>query len=284
MARTTPYSTARVKQNLIEGLIKSRTKDSGGKEVAKQKKKMKKEFEKETQRLYNKAMRKGKSKFGDLLKVGGLAATIFGGPLAAFLVNSAINQYMGKKQQKASKSLLGLDMDRFEKTFLSDAAEGYMSQAEEQQIDSSKVLTDSLLAGGMSALSSYTLGGKDPLGQQMAQAAEKGTTAGKVFKDAFGDLFKPKDKLAQDATGQYIDKAGKVTENINEIARIPGKPDLKSFAAGASTLPMLIAPYTKDWQKSGTNPFEIGKLSKKGIYRDIDRARGKAKRDWRGYV
>ena len=54
--------------------------------------------------------------------------------------------------------------------------------------------------------------------------------------------------------------------------------------AGASTLPMLIAPYTKDWQKSGTNPFEIGKLSKKGVYRDIDRARGKAKRDWRGYV
>ena len=277
MARTTPYSTARVKQNLIEGLIKSRTKDSSGKEVAKQKKKMKKEFEKETQRLYNKAMRKGKSKFGDLLKVGGMAATIFGGPLAAFLVNSAINQYMGKKQQKASKSLLGLDMDRFGKTFLSDAAEGYMSQAEEQQIDSSKVLTDSLLAGGMSALSSYTLGGKDPLGQQMAQAAEKGTTAGKVFKDAFGDLFKPKDKLVQDAAGKPVTAAGKPVT-------APGKADLKSLAAGASTLPMLIAPYTKDWQKSGTNPFEIGKLSKKGIYRDIDRARGKAKRDWRGYV
>ncbi len=269
MARTTPYSTARVKQNLIEGLIKSRTKDSGGKEVAKQKKKMKKEFEKETQRLYNKAMRKGKSKFGDLLKVGGMAATIFGGPLAAFLVNSAINQYMGKKQQKASKSLLGLDMDRFGKTFLSDAAEGYMSQAEEQQIDSSKVLTDSLLAGGMSALSSYTLGGKDPLGQQMAQAAGE-ETAGTVLKDAFAGMFKPKPAPGAGA--------------VPGTPVPPVKPDLKSLAAGASTLPMLIAPYTKDWQKSGTNPFEIGKLSKKGVYRDIDRARGKAKRDWRGYV
>ena len=44
---------------------------------------------------------------------------------------------------------------------------------------------------------------------------------------------------------------------------------------------MFISPYTKDWQKSGTNPFEIGKVSKKKMKRDAMRLQGK---DWRSYV
>lgn len=257
--RTSPYVATKGRTSLIDRLLASRGKDKTKVAVAKQKKKMTREFRDETQALYNKAMDKGKSKYGDLLKIGGLAATIFGGPLGAGLVNFAINKYMGDKQRKASKGLLGLDMDRWGSTFLEGAGEDYMQGAEEQQIEKGKVLQDALLAGGMSALTSGMIAkgagatGIEGLGSKLVEGG------GKVL----------------DATGaQGAQMTGKTF--LKNLTGGTGNPGLKEAATGMTMLPMLISPYTKDWQSKKRKPFK-GKWytpNKHGIKRDWNRARG----------
>ena len=111
--RTSPYVATRGRTSLVDTLLASKTRDTSKTETSKQKKKMADEYKEEVRALYEKAKSKGKNKYSGLLQAGGLAATIFGGPLAAGLTNALINYYQGAEQKKASKTLLGLDEGRW---------------------------------------------------------------------------------------------------------------------------------------------------------------------------
>ena len=147
----------------------------------------------------------------------------------------------------------------------------------------------------MAALSSGMLGG-DPLtglGGKMSTAAKEGLkkeivnqgvketimlkgkeAAGQVFKDAFAGMFKSKPTSGA-AKGTPASGAAKGTP-------VAPAAKFKTAATAASTLPMFIAPYTKDWQS------DEKLLSKKRRdafrYKRMDKEAGKAFANWVSHV
>jgi hypothetical protein len=223
MARSvSAYGRAKTRESLLSNLLVSQAKQRKSKvAIGKQKKKMQREFQRETQQLYDKALAEGKSPLGNVFKLANLVSTLSGNPLAAFLVNTATNMYMKDRQRKASKGLLNLNMSRWGDTFLSEAGDNYLSGAEEQQITQSKVLLDSLIAGGTAAMSAG--GFKKGYGDQTFVQAAK-SKAGLPKFDAF---------IKDLGTGQG------------------NKFNARDMAVISSTLPQLLRPLAEDWQGKG---------------------------------
>tara|TARA_Y100000593_G_scaffold38565_2_gene74695 strand:- start:4561 stop:5358 length:798 start_codon:yes stop_codon:yes gene_type:complete len=221
--RVSAYGRAKSRESLLSNLLVSQAKQKKSKvAIGKQKKKMQREFQRETQQLYDKALAEGKSPLGNVFKLANLVSTLSGNPLAAFLVNTATNMYMKDRERKASKGLLNLNMSRWGDTFLSEAGDSYLSKAEEQQISQSKVLLDSLIAGGTAAMSAGGL--KKGYGDQTFLQAAK-SEAGLPKFDEF---------IKQIGTGQG------------------DKFNARDMAVISSTLPQLLKPLAEDWQGKGT--------------------------------
>ena len=224
MARNvSAYGRAKTRESLLSNLLVSQAKQRKSKvAIGKQKKKMQREFQRETQQLYDKALAEGKSPFGNLFKLANLVATLSGNPLAAFLVNTATNVYMKDRQRRASKGLLDLNMSRWGDTFLAQAGDDYLSEAERQQIGQSKVLLDSLIAGGTAAMSAS--GFKKGYGDQ-----------------TFAEALKSEAGLPK--FDEFIKKLGTGQGN---------KFNARDMAIISSTLPQLLKPLAEDWQGKGT--------------------------------
>ena len=267
--RVSPYVATRGRTSLVDRLLASKATDRSKAETSKQKKKLASEYREEVRALYKKAKDSGGSidLFGldidtDILKAAGLAATIFGGPLAAGLTNALITGATGAQQRRASRKLLGLDEGRWANTFLADEALGYMDKAEEQQISSGKVLQDALIAGGMAAATSGSIGGKQGLGARITDARKLAQAGGDVSQFASGTI--PKDTMIKQGirTGK---KMGEYTFKDPAFLKTGVKPAVLDPTGKVKTPAQVGTPrYAK-----GISPAEAGWQSMKGSFADM---------------
>ena len=164
--------------SLVDKLLASKV--GAGKtkgKMAKHKREMAREFEDKAAELFRKAKEEGGTVFGlpaELLKVGGLMATIFGNPMVAAGINAATTAAIKDKQRKASKGLLKLNEGRWGKTFLGGAAGDYMAEAEKQQISVGDIATSALMSGAMAAMTAKQIGGEGGLGKAITKARGEG--------------------------------------------------------------------------------------------------------------
>ena len=176
--RTSPYVAAKARVSLVDKLLASKVGTGKAKgKMAKHKREMAREFEDEAAELFRKAKEEGGDVFGipaELLKAGGLMATIFGNPMVAAGINAATTAAIKSKQRKASKGLLKLNEGRWGRTFLGGAASDYMAEAEKQQIDVGDIATSALMSGAMAAMSAKQVGGKEGLGKAITKARGEG--------------------------------------------------------------------------------------------------------------
>ena len=176
--RTSPYVAAKARVSLVDKLLASKVGTGKAKgKMAKHKREMAREFEDEAAELFRKAKEEGGDVFGipaELLKAGGLMATIFGNPMVAAGINAATTAAIKSKQRKASKGLLKLNEGRWGRTFLGGAAGDYMAEAEKQQIDVGDIATSALMSGAMAAMSAKQIGGKEGLGKAITKARGEG--------------------------------------------------------------------------------------------------------------
>ena len=271
--RISPYVATRGRASLVDRLLASKARDTSKVETTKQKKKLSDEYREEVRGLYQKAMSKGKNKWSDVLKAGGLAATIFGGPLAAGLTNALINYYQGEQQRKASKTLLGLDEKRWGKTFLGEEASKYMDEAEKQQISAGKVLTDALVAGGMAAATSGSIGGDKGLGARITDArklAQVGGDASTLIKGAI-PKGTPITKGPAAKPGATTSKAYKI-KDPSFLTKTPAKLATTTTTigpkGGTTTIQSPAAPGTARYA-TDIAPSKAGFQAMKGSFADM---------------
>ena len=176
--RTSPYVAAKARVSLVDKLLASKVGTGKAKgKMAKHKREMAREFEDEAAELFRKAKKEGGDVFGipaELLKAGGLMATIFGNPMVAAGINAATTAATKAKQRKASKGLLKLNEGRWGRTFLGGAAGDYMAEAEKQQIDVGDITTSALMSGAMAAMTAKQIGGEGGLGKAITKARGEG--------------------------------------------------------------------------------------------------------------